>query len=231
MPVRDPHVLVVDDEPQIRRFLRSSLPGQGFAVRDVATAGDAIAAIAREAPDVVLLDLGLPDRDGLDVLREIRGAGSLLPVVVLSVRDDVDGKVRALELGADDYVTKPFDMGELVARLKTALRHGLQQSGEAPVFRSGALAVDLVHRRVQVDNAEVRLSPKEYELLRFLVRHAGKVVTHGQLLREVWGPAHVDDVQYLRGYMRQLRQKIEAEPAAPQLLKTEAGVGYRLLVV
>jgi two-component system KDP operon response regulator KdpE len=226
---RPPKILVVDDEPQIRRFLRASLPQQGYALVEAATGAEAQAQFAREKPDIVILDLGLPDCDGLDVLAQIRKQ-SLTPVLVLSAREDVAGKVAALEAGADDYVTKPFDMAELVARLKAALRHGIQAVGEEPVFRAGTLMLDLVHRKVEVSGQEVKLTPKEYDVLRFLARHAGKVATHHQLLREVWGPAHAEDVQYLRVLMRQLRQKIEAEPSNPRILLTESGVGYRLAI-
>jgi len=225
---RPPRILVVDDEPQIRRFLRASLPQQGYALIEAATGAEAQAQFAREKPDLVILDLGLPDCDGLDVLAHIRAHG-LTPVLVLSAREDVAGKVTALEAGADDYVTKPFDMAELVARLKAALRYGIQTAGAESVFRAGALMVDLVHRKVEVSGQDVKLTPKEYDVLCFLARHAGKVVTHHQVLREVWGPAHAEDVQYLRVLMRQLRRKIEADASNPQLLLTEPGVGYRLI--
>lgn len=224
-----PRILIVDDEPQIRRFLRAGLPPQGYACIEAGNAAEALAAHGREKLDAIILDLGLPDRDGFAVIEEVR-AKALTPILVLSARGDVQGKVRALELGADDYVTKPFDMEELLARLKAALRHGLQAAGETPVFRSGKLAVDLVNRRVTLSGDEVHLTPKEYSLLRHLVTHAGKVVTHQQLLREVWGPAHTEDVQYLRVLMRQLRGKLDADGGAAQLIATEAGVGYRLLV-
>jgi two-component system KDP operon response regulator KdpE len=227
MSPRRPRILVVDDEPQIRRFLRTSLPPQGFEIVEAASAAEALAALTKEKPDAVILDLGLPDRDGLTVIEDVR-RGSLTPILVLSARDDVAGKVGALERGADDYITKPFDMTELLARLRTALRHGLQSQGEMPVFQSGPLAVDLVQRRVTLGGQEIKLTPKEYDVLRHLVRHAGKVVTHRQLLRDVWGPAHAEDVQYLRVLMRQLRTKLEPDPASPQLLLTEPGVGYRL---
>jgi len=183
--------------------------------------------VADRAPDVVLLDLGLPDRDGIAVIGELR-SWSEVPIVVLSVRSREADKIATLDAGADDYVNKPFSMGELMARLRTALRHRLRRAGETPIFHSGALTVDLVRRVVSVGTAEIRLSPKEYELLRYLVQHAGRVVTHRQILSEVWGPAHVEDTQYLRVYVGQLRQKIEREPAEPQLLLTEPGVGYRL---
>jgi len=218
-----PKILIVDDEPQILRFLRASLPPHGFDCIEASSGSQAIRSFAAERPDALILDLGLPDQDGFAVIQAVR-ATALTPIIVLSARGDVEGKVKALEMGADDYVTKPFDMAELLARLKAGLRHGLQAAGEAPIFRSGSLAVDLVNRRVMLGENEVHLSPKEYNLLRFLAAHAGKVVTHHQLLREVWGPAHVEDVQYLRVLMRQLRQKLE-----PGLLVTEPGVGYRLL--
>ena len=221
-------ILIVDDEPQILRFLRAGLPPHGYECVEASTGTEALKAFAKERPDALILDLGLPDQDGFSVIQAIR-AGALTPIIVLSARNDVEGKVRALELGADDYVTKPFDMAELLARLKTALRHGLQAVGEAPIFHAGPLAVDLVNRRVMLGENEVHLSPKEYNLLRFLVGHAGKVVTHQQLLKEVWGPAHLEDVQYLRVLMRQLRQKIEPDTAVARLLITEPGVGYRLL--
>src|SRR3984957_20405893 len=223
-----PKILIVDDEPQILRFLRASLPPHGYECVEAGTGSQAIKDFTSERPDALILDLGLPDQDGFIVIEAIR-ASALTPIIVLSARSDVEGKVKALELGADDYVTKPFDMAELLARLKAALRHGLQAVGEAPIFRTGSLAVDLVNRRVLLGESEVHLSPKEYNLLRFLVAHAGKVVTHQQLLKEVWGPAHVEDVQYLRVLMRQLRQKIEPDATAARLLITEPGVGYRLL--
>ncbi len=229
MAAKLPKILIVDDEPQILRFLRASLPPHGYECVEAGSGSHAIRTFAAERPDAVILDLGLPDQDGFAVIQAIR-ANALTPIIVLSARSDVEGKVRALELGADDYVTKPFDMAELLARLKAGLRHGLQAVGEAPVFRSGPLAVDLVNRRVMLEDNEVHLSPKEYSLLRFLVAHAGKVVTHHQLLKEVWGPAHVEDVQYLRVLMRQLRQKIEPDIAVARLLVTEPSVGYRLLV-
>ena len=227
-----PRVLIVDDEPQIRRFLRASLPPHGYDCVEAEDADSAMAAYIKERPDVVVLDLGLPGRDGFAVIQEIR-RHALTPIVVLSARGDVEGKVRALELGADDYVTKPFDMIELLARLRAALRHGLQAVGEAPVFRTGPLTVDLVTRRVLLRGSEVHLSPKEYNLLRYLVGQVGRVVTHHQILEEVWGPANVEDVQYLRVLMRALRKKIEpeSETQVPQLIVTESGVGYRLMLL
>lgn len=224
-----PRVLIVDDEPQIRRFLRISLPPHGYDCVEAEDAGTALAVYAKQRPDVIILDLGLPGRDGFAVIQDIRKL-ALTPIVVLSARDDVEGKVKALELGADDYVTKPFDMIELLARLKAALRHGLQTKGEAPIFRSGPLAVDLVSRRVLLHGQEVHLSPKEYALLRFMVGQAGRVVTHHQILAEVWGPANTEDVQYLRVLMRSLRKKIESQSETQiPLIVTESGVGYRLM--
>jgi two-component system KDP operon response regulator KdpE len=219
-------ILVVDDEAAIRRLLRTSLPPQGFAVEEAATGGEALEQIARSAPDLVILDLGLPDIDGVEVIRKIRGAGSKLPILVLSSRGDERGKVEALELGADDYVTKPFGMAELVARIRTALRHRVQEEGGQPLYRHGDLIVDLTRRRVTRGGVEIKLSPKEYDILRLLVLHAGKVLTHRMIMQEVWGAA--GDVQYLRIYVRQLRQKLEANPDRPELLLTETGVGYRL---
>jgi two-component system KDP operon response regulator KdpE len=218
-------VLLVDDEPPIRRLLRTSLTAQGYDTIEAASGEEALTMLARNRVDVVVLDLGLPDIDGLEVLARIR-AGSAVPVIVLSSRADEPGKVKALDLGADDYVTKPFGMDELLARLRAALRHRLQQQGEKPVFHSGDLTVDLVRRIVTVRGQEVKLTPREYDVLRLLVIHAGKVLTHKFILREVWGTE--TDVQYLRIYIRTLRQKIEAEPERPQYILTEQGVGYRL---
>jgi len=219
-------VLVVDDEPPIRRFLRTSLSSQGYLVIEAEDGVSARAALRQNAVDVVVLDLGLPGVDGFDIIRQMREQGSTIPIVVLSSRTDEAGKVRALDLGADDYVTKPFGMDELLARLRTALRHKLQQQGERPIFRVGDLSVDLVRRVVTVGDHEVRLTPREYDLLRTLVAHAGKVLTHRFLLHEVWGTE--TDVAYLRIYIRTLRQKIEADPDRPGLILTEQGVGYRL---
>jgi two-component system KDP operon response regulator KdpE len=218
-------VLLVDDEPPIRRLLRTGLTAQGYDTIEAASGNEALAMLARNRVDVVVLDLGLPDMEGLEVLRRIR-AGSAVPVIVLSSRVDEPGKVKALDLGADDYVTKPFGMDELLARLRAALRHRLQQQGEKPVFHSGDLSVDLVRRIVTMRGQEVKLTPREYDVLRLLVVHAGKVLTHKFILREVWGTE--TDVQYLRIYIRTLRQKIEAEPERPQYIFTEQGVGYRL---
>jgi two-component system KDP operon response regulator KdpE len=220
-------VLVVDDEPPIRRFLRTGLGAAGYRVATAEDAAGALAGLSSEKPDVIILDLGLPDRSGLDVIAEIRQR-SAVPIVVLSARDDERSKVEALDLGADDYVGKPFGMAELTARLRAALRHAYQAQGELPVFASGELRIDLVGRQVTRAGQPVKLSPKEFELLRHLVAHAGKVITHRQLLREVWGPAHGEDVQYLRVFIRGLRQKLEPDPTRPTHLLTELGVGYRL---
>ena len=224
---RDTAILIVDDEPPIRRFLRTSLAAQGYRVIEAESGAEALDGVAKEKPDLVILDLGLPDMNGSEVIRAIRGT-SPVPIIVLSVRNDERGKVEALDLGADDYVTKPFGMEELVARIRTALRHRLQEKGEPPVFVSGDLSVDLVRRIVKRAGSEVKLSPKEYDLLRLLVENAGKVLTHRYLLAQIWGPAHTEDAQYLRVFIRNLRHKLEADPARPALLLTEPGVGYRL---
>jgi two-component system KDP operon response regulator KdpE len=218
-------VLVVDDEPPIRKLLRMGLTTQGYQVVE-ASNGKAALELSGQKPDLIILDLGLPDMQGLDLLRTIRNRHEGVPIVVLSSRGDEAAKVAALDLGADDYVTKPFGMEELLARIRAALRHQLQAHGERPVFRVGELSVDLVRRIVKVGEREVKLSPKEYDLLRVLVQHAGKVLTHKFLLGELWDA--FTDAQYLRVYVRQLRQKIEADPERPQYVLTETGVGYRL---
>lgn len=220
-------VLIVDDEPAIRRLLRTSLSAQGYRTLEAADGGEALERIRRDKPELVILDLGLPVAGGFEVIRAVR-EHSQVPIIVLSSRDDERGKVAALDLGADDYVTKPFGMEELVARMRAALRHRLQIQGEAPVFRSGDLAVDLVRRVVTARGEEIKLSPREYDILRLLVMHAGKVLTHQLLLREIWGAGA--DVQYLRIYIRHLRQKIETDPERPRHILTETGVGYRLRV-
>jgi two-component system KDP operon response regulator KdpE len=218
-------ILIVDDEPPIRKLLRMGLLAQGYEVLD-APNGKAALELLASKPDLVILDLGLPDMDGLELLRRIRQSHEGLPVVVLSSRDDEGGKVAALDLGADDYVTKPFGMEELLARMRAALRHQLQVHGERPVFHVGDLSVDLVRRAVRMGDKDVKLSPKEYDLLRLLVQHAGKVLTHKFLLQHLWDEP--TDTQYLRVYVRQLRRKIEADPERPRYLLTETGVGYRL---
>jgi two-component system KDP operon response regulator KdpE len=219
-------VLIVDDEPPIRRFLRTALETQGYRVIETDSGEGALAEIGRNRVDLLILDLGLPGMDGFSVIERLRTQGSALPIVVLSSRTDEKGKVRALDLGADDYLTKPFGIEELLARVRAGLRHRLQQQGERPVFRDGDLSVDLVRRVVTLNDDEVKLTPREYDLLRVLVAHAGKVLTHKFILREVWGGE--TDVQYLRIYIRTLRQKIEATPEQPQHILTEQGVGYRL---
>lgn len=219
-------ILIVDDEPPIRRFLRTALVAQNYRVEEAGDGESALDFLKRNPVDLVVLDLGLPGMDGLAVIRRLRGQGAMVPIVILSSRDDEAGKVAALDLGADDYVAKPFGIEELSARLRAALRHRLQQEGEKPVFRSGDLSVDLVRRIVTVRGADVKLTPREYDLLRLLVAHAGKVLTHKFILHEVWGGE--TDVQYLRIYIRTLRQKLEADPEQPGLILTEQGVGYRL---
>jgi two-component system KDP operon response regulator KdpE len=218
-------VLVIDDEPPIRRLLRMGLNVQGCEILEAPNGKTGLDLLAQN-PDLVILDLGLPDIEGLELLKIIRKRNELVPVVVLSSRDDEPAKVQALDLGADDYVTKPFAMQELLARMRAALRHQLQVQGERPVFRNGDLSVDLVRRVVKIGENEIKLSPKEYELLRLLVQHAGKVLTHKFLLEHLWGD--LVDVQYLRVYVRQLRQKIEVDPERPRHLLTETGIGYRL---
>ena len=218
-------VLVVDDEPPIRKLLRMGLGTQGYETIEAPTGKAALERMAQN-PDIIILDLGLPDIQGHDLLRMMRARNEKVPIVVLSSRGDEAGKVEALDLGADDYVTKPFGMDELLARMRAALRHQLQVHGERPVFKTGDLSVDLVRRIVKVRDQEVKLSPKEYDLLRLLVQHAGKVLTHKFLLGELWDK--VTDAQYLRVYVRQLRQKIEADPERPQYVLTETGIGYRL---
>jgi two-component system KDP operon response regulator KdpE len=218
-------ILVIDDEPPIRKLLRMGLASQGYEVLDAPNGKTALTLLARK-PDLVILDLGLPDVDGLELLRTLRERREALPIVVLSSRGDEAGKVAALDLGADDYVTKPFGMEELFARMRAALRHRLQAQGERPVFQVGNLSVDLVRRIVKLGDNEVKLSPKEYELLRLLVQHAGKVLTHRFLLQKLW--EEPTDTQYLRVYVRQLRRKIETDPERPRYLLTETGIGYRL---
>jgi two-component system, OmpR family, KDP operon response regulator KdpE len=220
-------VLVVDDEAAMLRFLTPALEAAGYEVDTAPTAGEALRRIAADAPDVVVLDLGLPDADGKDVIQRVR-QWSQVPIVVLSARDREIEKIEALDLGADDFVNKPFGVGELMARLRTALRHRLRQQAEATVLKVAELEVDNVRRRVTRAGRELKLTPKEFELLFFLARHAGKVLTHRQILTAVWGPAHAGDTQYLRVYVGQLRGKIEARPDDPRLIVTEPGVGYRV---
>ncbi len=225
----DPVVVLIEDEPQIRRFLRATLTGQGYRLFEATTGADGLVEVGSRQPDVVIVDLGLPDVDGIDVIRRLR-EWTAVPIVVLSARGQERDKVTALDAGADDYVSKPFGASELLARIRVALRHTAGASHEADdaTFTIGELRMDLLHRQVFVGDREVRLTPIEYKLLATLVRHAGKVVTHQQLLREVWGPTHTDQAHYVRVYMAHLRHKLEAEPARPQYLLTEPGVGYRL---
>jgi two-component system KDP operon response regulator KdpE len=222
-------VLIVDDEPQIRRFLRVSLSAEGMQVFEAASLAEAQSALRSDKPDLMILDLGLPDGDGLELIPKVR-AQSTLPIIVLSVRDDETGKVRALDAGADDYLTKPFGTAELLARIRAALRHRLLAAGAQPVVETGELKVDLTLRRVWLAGEELKLSRKEYAILEVLAKHAGRVVTQPQILREVWGKVHEDDTQYLRVYVGQLRQKLGDDAAAPKYLLTEPGVGYRLKV-
>src|ERR1700716_2425665 len=218
-------IMIVDDEPPIRKLLRMGLGTQGYDVLEASNGQIALDLLTQE-PALIILDLGLPDIQGHDLLRMIRARNESVPIVVLSSRGDEAGKVEALDLGADDYLTKPFGMDELLARMRAALRHQLQVHGERPVFRAGDLSVDLVRRIVKVGEKDVKLSPKEYELLRVLVQHAGKALTHRFLLKELWN--ELTDAQYLRVYVRQLRQKIETDPERPHFVLTETGIGYRL---
>jgi two-component system, OmpR family, KDP operon response regulator KdpE len=227
----EPTVVLIEDEPQIRRFLRATLSAEGYRLFEATTGADGLVQAGSRQPDVVIVDLGLPDMDGLDVIRRLR-EWCAVPVIVLSARGDERNKVTALDAGADDYVSKPFGAGELLARIRVALRHAAGASHEADeaAFRVGDLEVDLLRRHVSVRGVEVRLTPTEYRLLATLVGHAGKVVTHQQLLREVWGPGQADQAHYVRVYMAHLRGKLETEPARPRYLRTEPGVGYRLVV-
>jgi two-component system KDP operon response regulator KdpE len=231
MTTPGPLVLIVEDEPQMVRFLRGSLATHGYRLIESATAADGLAQAAARNPDVILLDLGLPDLDGLEVTRRLREWTST-PIIVLSARGQDDDKIGALDAGADDYLTKPFSVGELLARIRVALRHVTAGTGgkPEPVFTLDELRIDLGKREVFVGDKEIHLTPTEYKLLTVLVQHAGKVVTHRQLLKEVWGPPHTENTQYLRVYMAQLRQKLEPNPARPQYLINEPGVGYRLKV-
>jgi len=225
-----PLVLVVEDDAPIRRFLRAALEANGYRLREALTGKEGLALAATDVPDLVLLDLGLPDIPGLEVVRRLR-EWSRVPIVVVSARGQEQDKILALDAGADDYVTKPFAMGELLARLRVAFRHRARgEANDEDTIESGELRVDLARRRVTIGDAEARLTPIEYRLLAELARHAGRVLTHEHLLREVWGPSHTRDHHYLRVYMAQLRQKLEREPARPKLLLTEPGVGYRLAV-
>jgi two-component system KDP operon response regulator KdpE len=225
-----PEVLVIEDDLQIRRFLRTALAAEHYRLREASTAGEGIALATERPPHVILLDLGLPDSDGIEVIRSVRQNHRDLPIIVLSVRSNERDKITALDAGADDFVNKPFAVGELLARLRAALRRMAHTEGQPSptVFRTGEIEVDLGKRRVVINGAEVHLTRIEYKLLEILIRHADQVVTHGQLLKEVWGPHHEDQIHYLRVFMLQLRRKLEADPARPRYLRTEPGVGYRL---
>jgi two-component system KDP operon response regulator KdpE len=223
----DPVIVVIEDEPEIRRFLRTGLAAQGYRLFEAATGAAGLVEVASRQPDVVILDLGLPDMEGMDVIHHLR-EWTRVPLIVLSARGQERDKVSALDAGADDYVSKPFTIGELLARVRVALRHTATTEDGASTFVVGALTIDFVRRRVTVAGRDVHLTPIEYRLLATLARHAGKVLTHRQLLQEVWGPGHAEAAHYLRVYMGQLRRKLEPEPARPRYLLTELGVGYRL---
>ena len=227
--VEGPKILVVEDEQEIRRFLRASLENHSYRIVEAQTARDGLKRAAEDHPDLVLLDLGLPDADGLDVIGQLRG-WSQVPIIVLSARGRETDKVKALDSGADDYLTKPFSVGELLARIRVALRHAARGSDEPedPIFTLDSLRVDLARRQVFVAEKEIHLTPIEYRLLTTLIKYAGKVITHRQLLKEVWGPDSVFETHYLRVYMTHLRRKIERDPAQPRFLLTDPGIGYRL---
>jgi len=222
-----PVALVIDDEVQIRRFLRAGFELENFAVQEAATAADGLRVATLKSIDLVILDLGLPDMDGAEVVERLR-SWSTVPIIVLSVRSSEDEKVRLLELGADDYVIKPFGMAELLARARAALRRQARGSAGEPIVRAGSLSIDLAQRSVSLGGEAIQLSPKEYRLLQVLAQHAGNVVTHQHLLKEVWGVTHLEDAHYLRILIRKIRKKIEKDPTQPQILLTELGVGYRL---
>jgi two-component system, OmpR family, KDP operon response regulator KdpE len=221
-------VLVVDDEPAILRFLKPALEANDYQLTTAGSVADSIKRIATDAPDIIVLDLGLIDGDGKDVIRQVR-AWSDVPIIVLSARERETEKIEALDLGADDFVNKPFGVGELLARMRAALRHRMERAAETPVLRTGNIEIDNVRRRVTRANREIKLTPKEFELLSFLARHAGKVITHRQIMTAVWGPAHAADTQYLRVYIGQLREKIEQDASDPHIIITEPGVGYRIV--
>jgi two-component system, OmpR family, KDP operon response regulator KdpE len=223
-------VLVVDDEPAILRFLKPALTANNYEIETVGTVAEATKEIAARAPDIVVLDLGLPDGDGTEVIRQVR-QWSDVPIVVLSARDREADKIQALDLGADDFVNKPFSMGELMARMRTALRHRIQRRAETPILRIGELEIDSVRHRVTRAGKEIKLSRKEFDLLSLLARSGGRVMTHKQILAAVWGPAHIEDTQYLRVYIGHLRQKIETNPEEPCIVLTEPGIGYRIAEV
>ncbi|MBN9234991.1 MULTISPECIES: response regulator [Phyllobacteriaceae] len=221
-------VLVVDDEPQIQRFLRPALTAAGYEVIEAGTGAQALKAIATMAPDLIILDLGLPDMDGKEVVQNVRG-WSELPIIILSARDRESEKIAALDLGADDYIEKPFGIGELTARIRTALRHRTREDGGVTEISVDGLHIDTVRRLITRDDTPIHLTPKEYDLVLMLARHAGRVVTHKALLTSVWGPAHADDLHYLRVFVGQVRGKIERDPSSPAIIRTEPGVGYRFV--
>lgn len=231
MAKTDPVIIVIEDDSSIRRFLRTSLGTQGFNVFEADTGKQGVVEVSVRKPDLLILDLGLPDMDGVDVIKAIR-AWSTVPIIILSARSSEQQKIDALDVGADDYLTKPFGFGELLARIRVALRHSirLQEQNQADVFIAANLKVDLLNRVVSVDDQEIHLTPIQYRLLTVLVKHAGKVMTHQQILNEVWGPSYQENAHYLRIYMSQLRQKLESDPTQPKFLLTESGVGYRLKV-
>jgi two-component system, OmpR family, KDP operon response regulator KdpE len=225
-----PQILIIEDDPQIRRFLRTTLVAEGYRLHEASSATEGLMQAEARPPDVVLLDLGLPDADGLDVIRKIRAWNQNVPIIVVSVRGHERDKIGALDAGADDFVSKPFAMGELLARLRVALRRSAAgpHIADSRVFKFGSVEVDLERRRVLVSGNEVRLTRIEYKLLQILIQHADRVVTQGQLLNEVWGPKHTERSHYLRVYMAQLRRKLETDSSRPRHLRTESGVGYRL---
>lgn len=227
METKGARILVIDDEKQIRRLLKVALSGHGYEVEEAAFGQEGLDKVVAYRPDLIILDLGLPDMNGLDVIRELR-EWSQIPVIILSVKEQENEKIAALDTGADDYVTKPFGMGELLARIRAALRH-VNGPGDGPVFKFGELVIDMSMRRVTVNENEIKLTPTEYDLMKNLAVHAGKVLTHRQLLRTVWGPSCENDIHYLRVYIGQLRRKIEADPSRPRHIITEPGVGYRLI--
>lgn len=220
-------ILVIDDEKQLRRLLKVALTGHGYSVEEAALGQEGLNKVATYRPDLIILDLGLPDLDGLEVIRNLR-EWTKTPVIILSVKEQENDKITALDNGADDYVTKPFSMGELLARIRASLRHTMP-AGEEPVLSFGNLIIDLARRRVAVCEKEIKLTPIEYDLIKNLVIHAGKVLTHKQLLRAVWGPAYENETHYLRVFIGQLRRKIEVDPSRPKHIITEPGVGYRLM--
>jgi two-component system KDP operon response regulator KdpE len=220
-------VLLVDDEPAIIRFLKPAFEANGYTLLTAGTVVDAIKRVAGDVPDILVLDLGLPDGDGKDVIKQVR-SWSDLPIIVLSARDRESEKVEALDLGADDFINKPFGVGELLARMRAALRHRMQRENETPVLKIGDVEIDNLRHRVTRGGEEIKVTRKEFEILSLLARHAGKVITHRQMLAAVWGPAHVEDTQYLRVYIGQLRQKIERHPDDPRIIVTEPGIGYRI---